>query len=245
MAHQGRFGIGAARAGAAFGQGRTATGAPRILVVDDHALMRHGLTLAIKARFPDATVFEAGSLAEAMRRVQSVGNLSAVLFDLHMGDTSGLSGVQAMLRLLGDVPLVVISGSLDTAVVAACIRAGARGFLPKGSGAEVLDHALPIILSGGLYAPLPASTLAPAAVPPIAGAPPQPPLNGPVESLTERQREILKLLLEGQSNKEIARSLGIVEGTIKVHLRSVMQRLGVRNRTQLALVAAKAGLTPP
>jgi len=64
-----------------------------------------------------------------------------------------------------------------------------------------------------------------------------------VNGLTERQREVLRLLLEGQSNKEIARALGVLEGTIKVHLRTVMQRLGVRNRTQLALATVKAGIT--
>ncbi|WP_448205792.1 response regulator transcription factor [Azospirillum sp. sgz302134] len=243
MGRHGRFGLGPARAGAVFGQANIITEAPRLLVVDDHALVRHGLALAIKLRFPAATVFEAGSLAEAMRRVQSVGNLSAVLYDLNLGDASGLPGVEAMLRVLDGVPLLVISGSLDGGVVAACIRAGARGFLPKGSEAEVLDHALPIVLGGGIYAPLPQ---------PGPGMPPQPlepatPATGAlpaalIEGLTDRQREVLRLLLEGQSNKEIARSLGVLEGTIKVHLRSVMQRLGVRNRTQLALLAVKAGM---
>ena len=103
----------------------------------------------------------------------------------------------------------------------------------------MLDHALPIVLGGGIYAPLPQGAVAGVAPPARAvEAAPSPALDG----LTQRQREILALLLEGQSNKEMARALGILEGTIKVHLRSIMQRLGVRNRTQLALMAAKAGL---
>ncbi|HYD65013.1 response regulator transcription factor [Azospirillum sp.] len=242
MTHHGRFGIGPARAGAAFSQGGIDASAPRLLVVDDHGLVRHGLALAIRTRFPAAAVFEAASLAEAVRRVRSVGHLSAVLYDVQLGDADGLPGVEAMLRVLGDVPLVVMSGSQDAALVAACLQAGARGFLPKGGEAEILDHALPIILGGGIYAPLPRP--ATASAPTASAAPPsKPPLpHGAVEALTDRQREILLLLLQGQSNKEIARSLGIVEGTIKVHLRSVMQRLGVRNRTQLALMAASAGL---
>jgi len=246
VVHHGRFGIDPARTGAVFGQSCATTDAPRFLVVDDHALMRHGLALAIKLRFPGATVFEAGSLGEATRKVQSVGNLSAVLYDLQMGDTDGLPGVEAMLGILDGVPLVVISASLDTGLIAACIRAGARGFLPKSCEAEVLDHALPIVLGGGIYAPLPRSTTA--AAPPVAASPPQPAAAQSavqsIEGLTERQREVLRLLLQGQSNKEIARSLGVLEGTVKVHLRSIMQRLGVRNRTQLALIAAKAGLAP-
>ena len=239
MSH--RYGIDPTRAGAVFGKAAAAaTSAPRILVADDHALIRHGLALAIKLRYPGATVFEAGSLADATRKVQSLENLSAVLFDLQMGDTDGLPGVQAMLRLLDGVPLVVISGTLDASVISACIRAGARGFLPKGCEAEVLDHALPVVLSGGIYAPLPRGV---PASPQPAAAPAPAPASAALEALTERQREILKLLLEGRSNKEIARALGILEGTIKVHLRSIMQRLGVRNRTQLALMAARAGLS--
>ena len=242
-----RFGIDPARSGAVLEPTDTTLASPRILVADDHALVRHGVALAIKLRFPGATVFEAGSLAEATRKVATVGPLSAVLYDLQMGDAEGLPGVEAMLRVLDGVPLVVISGTLDSGVIAACIRAGARGFLPKGSEAEVLDHALPIVLGGGIYAPLPRAAGTEAATPPtratvhpMAAAPPP---AAALEGLTERQREILTLLLDGRSNKEIARSLGILEGTIKVHLRTVMQRLGVRNRTQLALMAVKAGLT--
>ena len=223
--------------GSDFANGTAPAGAPRILVADDHALMRRGLALVIRQRFSGASVIEAGSLAEAMRCAQAENDLSAVLFDLQMGDTDGLPGVEAMLRVLDGVPLVVISGTLDASLISACIHAGARGFLPKGSEAEVLDHALPIVLDGGIYAPMPRGAVASASPPP---APPPP------ENLTPppaRQREILALLLDGRSNKEIARALGILEGTIKVHLRSVMQRLGVHNRTQLALLASRAGLT--
>ncbi|MBP2295455.1 LuxR C-terminal-related transcriptional regulator [Azospirillum rugosum] len=216
------------------------TGGPRILVADDHALMRHGLALAIKVRFPGASVIEAGSLAEAIAKARGADDLSAVLFDLQMGDTDGLAGVETMLRVLDGVPLVVVSGTLDSAMVSACIRAGARGFLPKGCDVAVLDHALPVVIAGGIYAPLPqgvapAQPLSPSAVGEESGA-------RMVEELTERQREVLRLLLRGHSNKEIARSLGVLEGTVKVHLRSIMQRLRVRNRTQLALIASKSGL---
>lgn len=237
MSH--RFGIDPARTGAMTRKAVPGTVAPRILIADDHALMRHGLALAIKVRFPGATVFEAGSLAEAMAKVRKAGELSAVLFDLHMGDTDGLPGVEAMLRVLDGVPLLVVSGTLDGATIAACIRAGARGFLPKGCDVAVLDHALPVVMGGGLYAPWPEGAAPVPTFSPATGGEDR--VRG-MEELTERQREVLKLLLRGQSNKEIARSLGVLEGTVKVHLRSIMQRLRVRNRTQLALIASKSGL---
>ncbi|MCW2244328.1 response regulator transcription factor [Azospirillum canadense] len=240
-----RFGIDPTRTSTIQRKVVPGTGGPRILVADDHALMRHGLALAIKVRFPGASVIEAGSLAEAVAKARKADDLSAVLFDLQMGDTDGLAGVETMLRVLDGVPLVVVSGTLDGAMVAACIHAGARGFLPKGCDVAVLDHALPVVLAGGIYAPLPQG---------VAPAPPHAaPAHAPsavseesgarmMEELTERQREVLRLLLRGHSNKEIARSLGVLEGTVKVHLRSIMQRLRVRNRTQLALIASKSGL---
>lgn len=227
---------------------RTPSGDPlKFLVVDDHALVRYGLSLALRQRYEHAAVVEAGSLAEAMRKARSEPDLTAILYDLQMGDSDEHSGLTDMLEAAGDVPLIVVSGASDGNVIASCIRAGARGFVHKGCEGAVLDQALPIVLEGGIFAP----------------APPKPPDGRPVRialasaatparsdieavnGLTERQREVLRLLLDGRSNKEIARSLGVLEGTIKVHLRTVMQRLGVRNRTQLALATVKAGIKLP
>jgi len=214
-----------------------------ILIVDDHGLVRHGLSLAVQARYPNMTVHEAGSLGQATRLVRELSDLAAVLYDLQLSDADGMPGLSTMVEAAGSAPVIVVSGAVDARVVAEAIRAGARGVLPKGCGSEVLDQALPIVLSGGLYAPaLPAGAVRPCgpAVPQIAsGSQPAPAL---FEELTERQRAVLRLLLDGQSNKEIARSLGVLEGTIKVHLRSIMLKLRVRNRTQLALAAARAGI---
>lgn len=216
----------------------------KFLIVDDHALVRYGLALALRQRYEDVAIVEAGSLAEATRKARSEPGLTAILYDLQMGDSDEHSGLSEMLEAAGEVPLIVVSGVTDGNVIASCIRAGARGFVHKGCEGTVLDQALPIVLEGGIFAPAPpaardgrpvriALTSAPASVRSESDA---------VNGLTERQREVLRLLLEGQSNKEIARALGVLEGTIKVHLRTVMQRLGVRNRTQLALATMKAGI---
>jgi DNA-binding NarL/FixJ family response regulator len=184
-------------------------------------------------------------LAEAMRKARSEPDLTAILYDLQMGDSDEHSGLTDMLEAAGDVPLIVVSGATDGNVIASCIRAGARGFVHKGCEGAVLDQALPIVLEGGIFAPAPPA-------PPdgqrvrialTAEATPARSDSEAVNGLTERQREVLRLLLEGQSNKEIARALGVLEGTIKVHLRTVMRRLGVRNRTQLALATMRAGIT--
>jgi DNA-binding NarL/FixJ family response regulator len=215
----------------------------RFLIVDDQALVRFGLSLALQQHYTGASVTESGSLTDALRQIRSGPNLTAILYDLNLDDSDGLDGLTAILEAAGDVPLIVVSGSGDGGTIASCIRAGARAFVHKGCEMAVLEQALPIVLSGGIFAP---------AVPighshgpiriPLSSTPPQPKEFNPVDGLTDRQRQVLCLLLDGQSNKEIARALGVLEGTIKVHLRTVMQRLGVRNRTQLALAAVKAGV---
>lgn len=214
------------------------------LIVDDHALVRYGLSLALRQRYHDVAIVEAGSLAEALRKVRSEPGLAAILYDLHMSDSDEHSGLAEMLEAAGDVPLIVVSGATDGNVIASCIRAGARGFVHKGCESAVLDQALPIVLEGGIFAPAPPSVRGgtPIRIPLPAAMAPVRDENDAVNGLTERQREVVRLLLEGQSNKEIARALGVLEGTIKVHLRTVMQRLGVRNRTQLALATMKSGI---
>ena len=215
----------------------------RFLIVEDQALVRFGLSLTLQHHYPGASVAEAGSLAGALHQMKSEPDLAAILYDLNLDDSDGLDGLTAILKAAGDVPLIVVSGSGDGGLVASCIRAGARAFVHKGCEMAVLAQALPIALSGGIFAPaLPASHSHGSIRIPLSSAPSQPKDFNPVDGLTDRQRQVLCLLLDGQSNKEIARALGVLEGTIKVHLRTVMQRLGVRNRTQLALAAAKAGV---
>jgi DNA-binding NarL/FixJ family response regulator len=215
----------------------------KFLIVDDHALVRYGLSLALRQRYEGAVIVEAGSLAEALRKARAESELTAILYDLQMGDSDEHSGLADMLEAAGDVPLIVVSGATDGNVIASCIRAGARGFVHKGCEGTALDQALPIVLEGGIFAPAPpaARNGRPVRIAMTASAPARAESDA-VNSLTDRQREVLRLLLEGQSNKEIARALGVLEGTVKVHLRTVMQRLGVRNRTQLALATVRAGI---
>jgi DNA-binding NarL/FixJ family response regulator len=217
----------------------------RFLIVDDHALVRFGLSLALKQRYAGATVVEASSLTDALHKVRSAPDLTAILYDLHLSDCDGLDGLMTMLEAASDVPVIVVSGTGDSGTAASCIRAGAHAFVHKACEAATLEQALPIVLTGGIFAPaVPARHgHSPIRIPLSSTAPPPVEANI-VDELTDRQRQVLLLLLEGQSNKEIARTLGVLEGTIKVHLRTVMQRLGVRNRTQLALAAVKAGVMP-
>lgn len=216
-----------------------------ILVVDDHALVRHGLALSVAEFYPEARILEAGSLRSAIDCIHAACGISLVLYDLHLdcdvdgNEDGGVEGLQRMLAELGNVPLIVVSGAADLRSVVDSIRAGARGYVLKSCSSEVLEHALSLVLSGETYVPLPRTVLAGSIA-----IEQRPPVNRLLDRLTDRQRDVFRLVLAGRSNKEIARSLGVLEGTVKVHVRAIMQKLGVKNRTQVAVAAARAGWLP-
>lgn len=228
------------------GMERVATEATStFLVVDDHPLVRHGFALSVGEIHPNARVLEAGSLDEAMRIVRRTPDLTLVLFDLGLGHGSAVAaggdnpvqpGIRRMVEVLGGVPLLVISGSDEVSDIIDSVHLGARGYILKTSSAEVLEHAISLALSGDIFLPLPRAVLNGALAADSAR-----PASSILDRLTDRQRDVFQLLLAGHSNKEIARGLGVLEGTVKVHVRAIMQKLGVRNRTQVAVVAARSG----
>lgn len=213
--------------------------AQKFLVVDDHPLVRHGFALSVGEIHPDAQVLEAGSLDEAMAIADRTPDLTLVLFDLNLGDRSGRDGVRRMVEVLGNRPLLVISGSDEVADIVDSVRLGARGYILKTSSTAVLEHAISLALTGETFLPLPRAVLSGNVATEVAR-----PSGQILDRLTDRQRDVFQLLLAGHSNKEIARELGVLEGTVKVHVRAIMQKLGVRNRTQVAVVAARSGCFP-
>ncbi|MBP2296698.1 LuxR C-terminal-related transcriptional regulator [Azospirillum rugosum] len=208
-------------------------------MVDDHPLVRHGFALSVGEIHPDARVLEAGSLEEAMSIVDRTPDLTLVLFDLNLGERSGRDGVRRMVEALGSRPLLVISGSDEVADIVDSVRLGARGYILKTSSTAVLEHAISLALTGETFLPLPRAVLSG-----NVAAEASRPTGQILDRLTDRQRDVFQLLLAGHSNKEIARELGVLEGTVKVHVRAIMQKLGVRNRTQVAVVAARSGCFP-
>ena len=145
-----------------------------------------------------------------------------------------------MVEKLPNVPIVVTSPSESSAQIVAAIRSGARGYFSPSTKACVLRHALPLILSGEIYIPASAlrldhrnGVLRPDGLAARVE-------NGGVK-LTPRQCEIVAMLGEGKSNKEIAREANVLEGTIKLHVRGILRKLGVRNRTEAVLAAVRGG----
>jgi DNA-binding NarL/FixJ family response regulator len=200
----------------------------RILLCDDHALFREGLELVIRGLDDEVELSSVGDAETALARVAGDEDLDLVLLDVQL---PGMDGFTALARLRRDhpsVPVVLLSASERPEDVRAALAAGAAGFIPKSTRGSVLLGALRLVLSGGVYVP---PLLLDAAPPRRAGAP-----------LSRRQLDVLRLLARGLTNRDIARALGIAEGTVKSHVMRVYELLDVSNRTEAAMRMRELGL---
>ncbi len=215
----------------------------KLLLADDHALFRQALRHILSELGSDTVVIEAESLGKALALASEHQDLDLVLLDLKMPDVQGIDSVYAFRQRYPALPIVVLSASEDCDDIEAVLDAGALGFVPKSSPAAVLISALRLVLEGGIY--LPPQLLSRVAPSPRPAHYPNPVLSGHgrVDGLTERQIEVLRLLEQGKSNKEIARDLSLSEGTIKIHLAAVFRALNVRNRTEAVLAAQRLQTT--
>jgi DNA-binding NarL/FixJ family response regulator len=214
----------------------------KILVADDHALFRDGLRYVLARLGEDVETLEAKDCAEALALVAGRSDLDLILLDLAMPGMDGLAGLRALRACNPAVPVVILAASEEPADMRLALEGGAMGFIPKSSTSDVMLGALRFVLSGGVYLPpefldrfqsgrMPAATLA---------------SSLDTLGLTPRQHDVLRLLGKGQANKEIARVLGLAEGTVKLHISAILRVLGVDNRTQAVVAAARLlGLAGP
>jgi len=209
----------------------------QLLVADDHALFRDGFSLLLKQLEPDVRIIEASCFDAAMACAQSGLDLDIALLDLNMPGMNGVAGIARFREQARDVPVVVISGSEDVADIKQILDAGAVGYIPKSSSSQVMLSALRLVLAGGVY--VPANVLHD---PDSLSEPVQKPRGG--IHLTDRQLEVLRLIVQGKPNKSIARELQLSEGTIKIHLASIFRALNASNRTEAAMAAQRLGLLP-
>lgn len=203
----------------------------KVLVADDHGLYRAGLGYLLRERLGVAEVIETGTLAEAIDLLDRHQGMRLALFDLAM---PGVAGPQTLAEVKAaacrQTYIGAISASEDRADVIACVAAGLSGYIPKNLPDDEIASALALMLSGNVFVPPFMIAGAPAA--PYAAPDPAPASR--LEVLTPRQREVLAHILEGRSNKEIARKLAIAEGTVKIHLAALFGHFNAHNRTELA-----------
>lgn len=209
----------------------------KILVVDDHALVREGLHQVLKGLDEDICVLQAGTCAQAFTLADEHSDIDLVLLDYQLPDMQGLAGLAVFGRQHPELPVVMLSGTADVHTMRAALQSGAAGFVSKSSMSDVLLSAVQQVLGGGVYSPpeLQGNTakLQPAAAPSGTSAPHAP--------LTRRQELVLGELLEGRTNREIGITMHLSEETIKDHVSAILRNFGVQNRTQAVLEAARRG----
>ena len=214
------------------------TGA-RILIADDHPLVRGALAQAVAGAAPGAEIVEAGDL-EGVTRVFSAGtDIDLILLDLAMPGVRGFSGLMYLRAEHPEVPVVIVSGNEDRAVMRRCIDFGASGFVPKTTPIEDMREAVRQVLAGGIWTPPDVDLSAPADKETAD-------LVRRMASLTPQQVRVLMMVSAGLLNKQIAYELKVSEATIKAHVSAILTKLGVESRTQAVITAAKVeGLAAP
>ncbi len=204
---------------------------PKVLVLDDHPLLARGLALYLQAAVPDLTLVEASSWAEVDDRLRDAGPPAVLIADIWLAEGNSLALLDRWQTRCPGVPWLAISGDDDPGIPQRVRAAGAQGFVQKQSPAAVFGRAVQALLNGGLWFETSASLLPRTAI--DEGPKPHEWTVTPLElGLTARQGEILALVLRGQSNKRIALTLDIAEATVKEHMTSILQRLGVRTRLE-------------
>ncbi len=208
-----------------------------LMVADDHPLFRDAIASVIEAGLPGSRLLEAESLANALRQARELAALDLLLLDLNLPDAEGLSGLRTLREALPELPVAIVSANQERRTVLDALDLGAVGYIPKSTPRKALISALHHILSGQVYLPSDIMRRPPAT--PLAPASPPPP---GLANLTDKQLEVLARLARGDSNKAIARELGIAETTVKTHVSAILRRLGVGSRVQAILAAGELDL---
>lgn len=198
---------------------------PNILIADDHDLVRDTIAAYLET-VEDFRVQKAASLDEALTKMAGLESFDLLILDYNMPGMNGLVGLNRARAEFPATKLALMSGVANRDVANSALANGAHGFIPKSLTAVSLVNAIKFILSGERYFPFDFGA-------DDAGAKP----SGAFATLSSREMETLEQLCIGLSNKEIARNLGVQEVTVKLHVKNVLAKLGVSNRTQAALLA--------
>ncbi len=210
----------------------------KIMIADDHPLVRGGLREAVNGIVEGITIVEAGTFDEVSDQLGKGSEIDLVLLDLTMPGVQGFSGLMYLRAQHPGTPVVVVSGNEDRGVIRRCIEFGASGFIPKSVDVETMRKAIRAVLDGGTWTPSDVD------------------LSSPVDretgdlvkrlgSLTPQQVRVLMMLSEGLLNKQIAYELGVSEATVKAHVSAILQKLGVESRTQAVIAASKIAAGQP
>lgn len=208
-------------------------------MVDDHALVREGLCQVLKGLDEQIEVLEAANCARAFELAELHHDLDLVLLDYHLPDMNGLEALAIFGKKHPELPIVMLSGSVNPLIVRQVMAQGAAGFVTKSGKSQELLSILRLVLEGGIYTPPDLAT-------DIGRTPHEDAATGylPLQ-FTRRQEEVLQLLLDGRSNKEISEALNLADETIKTHVTAILRGFGVKSRVQAVLAAGRHGYVKP
>jgi DNA-binding NarL/FixJ family response regulator len=214
----------------------------KILVIDDHVLIREALRGVLKELSHDAVLFDASSCCQAMQIVSEHADIGLILLDLNLPDRDGFDVLAELREQYPTISVVVLSALQDRSVVLKALDWGASGYIPKSAKREVMISALKLVFAGGIY--IPPEILAREEL----SAPAPAPVNNerprvlPTDlGLTERQVDVLALMMQGKNNKLICRTLNLAEPTVKNHVTAILKALKVSNRTEAVIAANQLG----
>ena len=205
-----------------------------VLLVDDHSMVREGLRLFLESDPEIKVIAEASNGAEAVELTRQM-RPNIVLMDILMPVMDGITATLQIREELPESEIIILSSVLEQETVVRAVKAGAIGYLLKDIQADELCRAVKAAAGGQVQLSPPVSAYLMHEVQ----------VSEPSKNLTERESDILRLLAQGHSNKDIAQRLHVVEDTVKSHVRHILSKLGVQSRTQAALYAVRLGWVSP
>ena len=212
----------------------------KLLVVEDHALVREGLVRLLGQVDEEATVTGKADFESALALLDAEEDFDLILLDLALPGIDGFAGLDILRKRFPSIPVAVVSAFDDVPTVTRVMNLGASGFIPKAFSGEALLSAVREVLDGSIFRPGVSSGAR------LDSFTPVPSSNicvQPVEiGLTDRQSQVLALMVRGLSNRDIAEQLELSEGTVKIHATAVFKTLGVSSRTQALVAVARYGI---
>ncbi len=204
----------------------------KFLLVDDHALFREGMKYMLNEMEKNVLILEAATSKKAIEIAENTPDINLILMDLRMPDMDGVSAMKEILMTSPAALIVVLTASERLSDMRMSLQGGAMGYIAKSVSPDIMASALRLVLSGGIYIPPTLITETGHACT----------TENTGIALTPRQTEVIKLIVEGQSNKQIAYLLKLSEATVKAHISAIFKSLNVNNRTQAASIAKKLNL---
>ena len=208
----------------------------RALVIDDHPLIHEILPAVLRKALGEVSVATEATLEAGLMRAAGSVPPDLVLLDLGLPGCEGIDALTRFRLEFPELPVVVLSATIDRESILGALDSGASGYIPKTSKPEVMIAALKLVAAGGVY--VPPEALEELAVKPVSRLP-----RGEAMELTERQRDVLRLILKGYNNERIASELAIAPNTVKQHAHAIFTVLGVSTRAEAVIAAMRHGLS--